>query len=84
MKKRNCRKTPKEIEQHETAVKIRRMTDAQICECFNNWETKIRIAAVQEFLSGLPDYKGIGQATREKLWDYARERGFLPVNKRGG
>lgn len=31
MKKRNCRLTPEEREQHEQAVKLRRMTDEQIC-----------------------------------------------------
>ena len=33
MKKRNCRLTPAEREQHEQAVKFRRMTDEQICTC---------------------------------------------------
>ena len=31
MKKRNCRLTPAERERHEEAVKLRKMTDEQIC-----------------------------------------------------
>lgn len=31
-KKRACRQTPKEIQDHETAVKVRKMTDEQLCE----------------------------------------------------
>ena len=31
-KKRNCRRTPDELRQHEQAVKIRKMTDQQLCE----------------------------------------------------
>jgi hypothetical protein len=83
MKKRNCRKTLEEIQQHRAAVELRKMTDAQLCGFFDSWETKIRTAAIREFLFGLPDYKGIGQATRGKLWDYARANGFLPENEKG-
>lgn len=32
MKKRNCRLTPAERDQHEQAVRIRKMTDEQICQ----------------------------------------------------
>lgn len=91
MKKRNCRKTSEEIEQHEMAVKIRRMTDAQICNFMNELRSnehvdmpKISAFAVNEFLMNLSDCKGVGQATIAKLWDYARKRGFLPVNEKGG
>ncbi|RCX20901.1 hypothetical protein DFR58_101103 [Anaerobacterium chartisolvens] len=35
MKKRNCRKTEAERQAHETAVKLRKMTDGQICEFIN-------------------------------------------------
>ena len=31
-KKRNCRRTPDELRQHEIAVKIRKMTDQQLCK----------------------------------------------------
>ncbi|MCD8355891.1 MAG: hypothetical protein LUE11_04905 [Clostridia bacterium] len=32
MKKRNCRKTAREKQQHERAVAIRKMTDEQLCK----------------------------------------------------
>lgn len=32
MKKRNCRKTDLEREQHDRAIRIRKMTDSQLCE----------------------------------------------------
>lgn len=32
MKKRNCRKTDIEREQHDRAIRVRKMTDAQLCE----------------------------------------------------
>ena len=32
MKKRNCRKTNLERDQHERAVKVRKMTDEKLCE----------------------------------------------------
>ena len=31
-KKRNCRRTPEEVSIHEEAVKLRKMTDAQLVE----------------------------------------------------
>ena len=35
-KKRNCRRTPEEVSIHEEAVKLRKMTDAQLLEAFAN------------------------------------------------
>ena len=32
MKKRSCRRTDFEQEQHERAIRVRKMTDAQLCE----------------------------------------------------
>lgn len=32
MKKRNCRKTDVEREQHDRAIRVRKMTDAQLCD----------------------------------------------------
>lgn len=77
MRKRNCRRTPDQEEQHKTAVEIRKKTDAQLCKYLTNKTIEIRTAAIMDFLTGLHDYKGIGQSTRGKLWDYAREKGFL-------
>ena len=35
-KKRKCKYTPEELRIHEQAVRIRKLTDAQIVEAFNN------------------------------------------------
>ena len=60
MKKRNCRKTPEEIQQHKAAVEIRKMTDAQICDFLNE-------QSIESFLTGLKSERGIGQATIAKI-----------------
>lgn len=91
MKKRNCRRTPEEIELHRQAVELRKMTDAQLCQYIAGLKepkaqvcvSSVRRQAVEDFLSGIRPGNGIGQATRGKLWDYARENGFLPVNEKG-
>lgn len=36
MKKRNCQRTQEEIQKHETAVKIRKMTDEQLVQYIAN------------------------------------------------
>lgn len=36
MKKRSCRRTPREQEIHEKAVKLRKMTDEQLVSAFEN------------------------------------------------
>lgn len=89
MKKRNCRRTPEEIELHRQAVEIRKMTDAQLCQYIVELKgaktqvcvSSVRQQAVEDFLSGIRPGNGIGQATRGKLWDYARENGFLPESE---
>ena len=40
MKKKNCRKTGLEREQHDRAVRIRKMTDAQLCEYIDSLKAK--------------------------------------------
>jgi uncharacterized protein YjfI (DUF2170 family) len=79
MRKRNCRKTAEEIRQHETAVKIRKMTDKQIC-CFlselqhsgNKISKENRQTIINNFISSIEPGNGIGQATLAKLKNYAR------------
>jgi hypothetical protein len=36
MKKPSCRRTGPEREQHERAIRVRKMTDAQLCEYLDN------------------------------------------------
>lgn len=79
MRKRNCRKTVEEIRQHETAVKIRKMTDKQICAFLselqhsgNKISEEIRQKIINNFISSIEPGNGIGQATLAKLKNYAR------------
>lgn len=85
MKKRNCRKTPEEIQQHKTAVEIRKMTDAQICDFLNEQRhigqnekcVSVQRQSIESFLNGLKSERGIGQATIAKIETYAIKKGFL-------
>lgn len=78
MRKRNCRKTEEEIRQHETAVKIRKMTDKQICSFLFELQHSGTISeenrqmVINNFISSIEPGNGIGQATIAKLRSYAR------------
>lgn len=60
MSTRNCRRTSTEREQHERAVRIRKMTDVQLCEYIDDLEAGNRPAApnqaeiVADFLASFP------------------------------
>lgn len=80
-KKRNCRRTPDELRQHEKAVKIRKMTDRQLCEY---------IAGLSASRPGVEDFfrcldkqvgsgSGISTGTIHKLRKIAAKEGFLKV-----
>lgn len=85
MKKRNCRMTAAEREQHERATKIRKMTDQQLCEYIDgltdNAEqihpASIRRQAVEDFISSIHPGNGIGQATIAKLREFAKANGDI-------
>ena len=76
MKKASCRRNRLEQEQHARAVKIRKMTDAQLCEYIDglagNGQHK---GDVLEFLSRV-EAPGIGKVTRKKLMEEARRLGY--------
>ena len=76
MKKRSCRRTKLEKQQHETAVKIRKMTDEQICEVlFENTKNGSRVGEFLDFVEvGIGN--GIGVRTMEKLRRIAEENDF--------
>lgn len=85
MKKRNCRMTPAEREQHERATKIRKMTDEQLCGYIDGLKdtgqqicpTSIRRQAVEDFVSSIRPGNGIGQATIAKLREFAKANGDI-------
>lgn len=90
MKKRNCRKSDLEREQHDRAIRIRKMTDAQLCEYLESLSKPApapaagptREEVIEGFLDSLSirtdDGLRISDATIRKIRGMARSRGFLP------
>lgn len=80
-KKPNCRRTPDELRQHETAVKIRKMTDQQLCEFIDR--LSISRPSVEDFFRCLDKQAGSGSGistgTIHKLRKIAVKEGFLEV-----
>ena len=79
MAKKNYRKTPLEKQQHEKAVKIRKMTDEQLCDFID--EISTQPDTLYEFFEKLNELKGTGNGistgTIYKLRKIAVEQGFL-------
>lgn len=80
-KKRNCKRTSEEMSIHDEAVKLRKMTDAQLVE-------KVRSATAQpittessiaDFIAEFAkaDIAGIGKITIEKITVFAQENGYI-------
>lgn len=92
-KKRNCRKSDLEKEQHERAIRIRKMTDAQLCEYLDSLEhtgvcpsdcdgaPSSAAQIVDQFLRKLDEScgtgNGIGKSTVFKLRKFAEKEGLL-------
>lgn len=76
-KKRNCRRTPDELRQHEQAVKIRKMTDRQLCEFIDGLSASH--PSVEDFFRCLDKQAGSGISTGiiHKLRKIAVKEGFL-------
>lgn len=82
-KKRNCRRTPDELRQHEIAVKIRKMTDQQLCEFIDGLSASR--PSVEDFFrcldkqagSGTGSGSGISTGTIHKLRKIAVKEGLL-------
>ncbi len=80
-KKRNCRRSNLERTQRDTAVKIRKMTDEQICDFINEISVSKSNADITRFLDKLEELKGIGNGistkTIAKLRKIAVDNGFI-------
>lgn len=78
-RKRNCRRTPDELRQHEIAVKIRKMTDQQLCEYIDGLSKAV--PSVEDFFRCLDKQAGSGSGistgTIHKLRKIAVKEGFL-------
>ena len=80
MAKKNFQKTPLERAQHEKAVKVRKMTDSQLCEFLDTLTNEVQNnKTVKSFLKLLEesDYRGIDSATVAKIKDIALKEGFI-------
>lgn len=76
-KKRNCRRSELEKAQHDTAVKIRKMTDEQICDFLNEIENRQPEGnRIGEFLDRLEN-SGMGARTMKKLREFAADMGYI-------
>lgn len=80
-KKRSCRRSKLERTQHDTAVKIRKMTDEQICDFINEISLSKSNDDITRFLDKLEELKGFGNGistkTIAKLRKIAVENGFI-------
>lgn len=80
-KKRSCRRTELERSQHETAVKVRKMTDEQICDFIDGLESVQPDGnLVGEFLDRLTEktgFGGVSARTITKLKNIAAEFGYI-------
>ena len=80
MAKKNFQKTPLERAQHEKAVKVRKMTDSQLCEFIDTLSDKAQANnTVENFIQHLQEhgYRGIGTATLAKIKSIALKAGFI-------
>lgn len=80
MAKKNYRKNPIEKQQHDTAVKVRKMTDEQLCNFLDEVAAE-NTNKVKEFLEKLQNLKGTGNGIGEniiaKLYKIAEIQGFI-------
>jgi hypothetical protein len=76
MKKPSCRRTDVERDQHARAVRLRKMTDAQICEYLDSLKGQKPKGEVENFLKNL-NLPGVGKVTIKKLEREARRLGYV-------
>lgn len=90
MKKRSCRRTGFEQEQHDRAIRVRKMTDAQLCAYLDELAASGRRgplaqAELEEVITGFIDSLAvrsdtglrISDATIRKIRAMAVESGYL-------
>lgn len=90
MKKRSCRRTGFEQEQHDRAIRVRKMTDAQLCAYLDELEGRNRSIVISQdelekvingFIDSLATRSDTGlrvsDATIRKIRAMAVENGYL-------
>lgn len=80
MKKRNCRKSDVEKMQHERAIRIRKMTDAQLCEYLDGLKEKITLSFLDAITIRKEDGIRVCDATVRKLRNIAERDGFIETH----
>ena len=77
-KKRNCRRTPEEASIHEEAVKLRKMTDAQLVEKVRSASAAAsKMPAAQVSSAKNANIPGVGKITLKKMKTFAKDNGYL-------
>ena len=88
-KKRKCRYTPEELAIHDEAVRLRKMTDAQLVQAFreasapppavSQEDPTKDTGGVKKLIEGLSrgECKGVKGATVYKIEQYAAEVGLI-------
>ena len=83
MKKRSCRRTGFEQEQHDRAIRVRKMTDAQLCAYLDELEGRNRPIVIsqdelEKVINGFIDSLATrSDATIRKIRAMAVENGYL-------
>jgi len=85
MGRRNCRKNDQEKTMHERAVRIRKMTDEQLCRYLDSLSAGHQTAGIKnrvsEFIQHLDTMSGtgngIGKSTVYKLQKFAEKEGYV-------
>ena len=88
MKKKSCRMTEDERQKHERAVKLRKMTDEQLCDYIDKIIESSKTEKEKNTRPSVPDFirhlanktgtgNGIGQSTVNKIRNFAVEEGFM-------
>ena len=84
MKKKSCRMTELERQQHDRAVKVRKMTDEKLCEYLDKLayrEPEEAGPGVAEFIQLMEEKagsgNGIGKVTVGKVKNFAVSEGFI-------
>ncbi len=67
MSKKNYKKTALERQQHDTAVKVRKMTDEQLCNFLDEIVNANKREAVNEFIVNIDVSKIVGRMTINKI-----------------
>ncbi len=78
---KNSTLTPEEMEIHKRAVKLRKMTDAQLVEAFEEASAASEPShdSINTLLVGLEngECKGIKGGLAHRIREYATEKGFI-------